>query len=1002
MLMLFHIGIFWAYAQEKTVTGNVTDQYGIPLPGVNILADRTTNGTQSDFDGNYAIQASEGQTLVFSYLGQKTIERTIGFSNTINIQMKEDASQLEEVIVVGYGTQSKRLVTDNIAKIDSEQIGGISTPSLQSALVAKASGVQITQINGKLEGSVKVIIRGLSSVSASQEPLYVIDGIEMNNDNTSSITAQTNPLLALNPNDIESIDILKDASAAAIYGAKGTNGVILITTKRGKEGKSNISLDISSSIGTPSNKRGWLNTEQYIELLKESALNSGFFTDQAESDTWVDNRLQRYQGDQDYRTIDTDWQKETFQNSHIRNINLSVSGGNEKTKSFISGSYNDTEGIVRGNNLERFSVRTNIDHKVTDWLEIGLNMGYTSTIIDRIAGDNSFTTPLQAIAQAPTSPVYLLDGDINTNTLYANFLLQDKYSSRKTKRRRLLGKVFGKLKIFNSLNFQSELGYDYLNQTVDRSTGRLAPFQSTNGRTFASDDGIEIISTNNYFTYSETFEESSNVRFVVGTTYTRFKNRATSVTGDGFPTDDFKSVSSAATISAGTGTFTNWAQFSYFARLNYDYKNKYIIKASIRRDGSSRFGSKNQFGHFPSASAGWIVSEENFLQNSNALSNLKLRISWGVNGNTPVGNFSSLGLYGGTNYNGASGLEFTQGENPDLKWEETEQVDIGLDFGFLNNRITGEIDYYNKKTKDLLFNTRVPFEALIPAHRVLQNIGNLENTGYEFSINTTNVQTNDLTWKTNFNIATNKNKITNLPDGEDQIADKNILREGEAINSFYLVEYAGVNSDTGDAEYVLNTENTDGTINKDVTNDFSLAQRIVKGNPNPDIIAGLSSTFNYKEIDFTFTFQGQWGAQLYNEAGQYQETGFGGGLDNQDLYIYENRWRNPGDITDVPQARLFSDNGHSHSTRYLQDADFIRLRNITIGYSLPERTIERIGMKRIRIYMSGLNLFTFTDYRGYDPESSFDDFNNPNINAGSTFYSAPPAKVYTLGINLTF
>ncbi|WP_411031372.1 SusC/RagA family TonB-linked outer membrane protein [Spongiimicrobium sp. 3-5] len=1002
LLMLFLMGISLAYAQDKTVSGNITDQNSIPLPGVNVVLKGTTQGTQSDFDGNYTIVASSGQILVFSYLGQKTTEITVGASNVIDVQMLEDASQLEEVIVVGFGTQSKRLLTDNVAKIDSEQIGGISTPSLQSALVAKATGVQITQTNGKVEGGVKVIIRGLSSVSASQEPLYVIDGIEMNNNNISSITAPLNPLLALNPNDIASIDILKDASAAAIFGAKGTNGVILITTKRGREGKSTISLDVSSGIGEPTNRRDWLNAEQYIELLQESAFNDGSFADQAAANEWVDTRLQRYQGDQDYRNVNTDWQDQAFQNSYVRDINLSVSGGNEKTKSFISGSYNDTQGIVRGNNLERISVRTNIDHKVNNWLDVGLNMGYTSTVIDRIAGDNAFTTPMQAIAQVPTAPPFLLDGDINASTLYANFLLQDKHSFRLTKRRRLLGKVFAEFQLFPFLKYKSELGYDYLNQTVDRNTGRLAPFQSTNGQTFASDDGTEIISTNNYVTFDNTFGEASNVNFVLGATYTRFKNRATSVTGDGFPTDDFKSVSSAATISAGTGTATNWAQLSYFARLSYDYKNKYILKASIRQDGSSRFGSENRFGYFPAASAGWIITEEEFLQNSNTLSNLKLRASWGTNGNTPVGNFSSLGLYGGTNYNGQSGLEFTQGENPDLKWEETTQTNFGLDFGFVNNRITGEIDYYVKKTKDLLFNARVPFESLIPTHSILQNIGNLENSGLEFALNTINVQTENLTWKTNFNIAYNTNEITNLPNGEDQITDKNILREGEQINAFYLVEYAGVNANTGDAEYFLNTVRPDGSLDKTVTNDYAAAQRIVIGSPNPDVIAGFSSTLDYKGLDFSFTFQGQWGADLYNEAGQYQESGFGNGLDNQDVFIYNNRWQNPGDITDVPQARLFIDNGHSASTRFLQNADFIRLRNLTIGYSLPPQVLERMGLSRVRIYLSGLNLLTITDYRGYDPESSFDDFNNPNVNAGSTFYSAPPARVYTVGLNLSF
>ncbi len=1005
LLTLFLVFIMqFTFAQEKTISGTVTDDTG-PLPGANVIIKGTTTGTQTDFDGKYSIQANAGDVLVFSFIGMITQEKTVGLPNTIDV-MLVTSNVLDEVIVVGYGTQSKRLLTDNVAKIDQSQIGGISTPSLQGALIAKAPGVQITQVNGKLEGGVKIIIRGLSSVSASQEPLYIIDGIEMNNRNISSIGANLNPLLSLNPNDIASIDILKDASAAAIYGAKGTNGVILITTKRGKQGKSQISVDISTAFGEPTNKRDWLNASQYEELIRESAFNSGFFADQAESDAWVDGRLPRYQGDQDWRQLDTDWQEEAFQDSFVQDVNVSVSGGSEKTTSFISGSYNDSEGIVRGNNLQRFSARANIDHKASERFKIGMNANYSSTVINRIAGDNAFVTPLQAIAQVPTSPVRLLNGDFNGGTLYSNFLLQDQHSFRQTIIRRILSKVFADYQILPSLSFRTELGYDYLNQTVDRNTGRLAPFQSTNGQTFASDDGTEIISTNNYFTFDKNFGESSNLSVVAGMTYTRLKNRATSVTGDGFPTDAFRSVSSAATISAGTGTFTNWAQIGYFGTATYDYKNKYILKGTLRNDSSSRFGKDQRSGYFPAASLGWVLSEEGFMQNSNTISNLKLRASWGINGNTPATNFGSLGLYGGTAYDGVSGITFTQGENRDIKWEETAQTNIGLDFGFLNNRISGEIDYYVKKTNDLLFNERVPFEAgiaggaLIP-HRILRNIGTLENKGLEFVLNTVNIQTDDLTWKTSFNIATNDNKITGLPNGADLITGRNLLREGQPINAFFMREYAGVNPQTGDAEYYLNTQNVDGTFNRTRTNSFGAAQRVIVGNPNPDVIGGLSSTLNYKTIDFSFTFQGQWGASLYNNAGQYQETGFGNGLDNQDVYIFNNRWQNPGDITDVPQARLFNNNGHSASSRYLQDADFIRLRNVTLGYSLPESALSKIGMSKVRFYLSGLNLLTITDYRGYDPESTNDDANT-NTNVGNTFYSAPPAKVYTLGLNLTF
>ncbi|MDN5203035.1 TonB-dependent receptor [Fulvivirgaceae bacterium BMA10] len=1002
LMLVFTLCMSNALAQQRSVSGTVTtSEDDSSLPGVTVIEKGTTNGTITDADGNYSLTISSNDAvLVFSFVGFATVEEAVGSRSRVDISMNADLQTLSEVVVVGYGTQSKALLTDNVANIESSQISGISTPGFQNTLVGKAPGVQITQINGKVEGSVKVIIRGLSSISASQEPLYVIDGIEMNNSNESSIGANLNPLLSINPDDIESIDILKDASAAAIYGAKATNGVILITTKKGQQGKATVSVNLSNGIGKPTNLRDWLNREQYLELIRESAFNSGFFADQAASDAWVDTRLQRYQGDEDYNNVDTDWQDEALQSSHIRDASISISGGNEKTTTYISGAYQDNKGIVRGNNLERFSARANIDNKVGERFNVGINFNFSHTQIDRIAGDNAFVTPFQAIAQVPTSPTHLADGEPNGGTLYANFLLQDKHSFRETIVRRTLGKVYGEYEFLPELRYRTELGFDLYAQSVDRNTGRLAPFQSTNGQSFASNVERQLISTNNYFTFDKNIGETGNLNAVAGMTYTKSDRRSADVTGDGFPTDDFKSVSSAATISAGNGDFTAWSQLSYFIRATYVHLNKYILKASFRRDGSSVFGEDFRFGNFPAVSAAWRISEESFLNGSNVLSDLKLRASWGINGNTPTSNFGSLALYGGVSYNGGSGLASTQGANPNLKWEETSQINIGVDFGFMDNRITGSLDYYIKDTEDLIFNQRVPFEAAIPGHSILKNIGSLENKGFELTLSTVNIQTPDFNWKTTLNISTNKNEITKLPNGDDQITARNILREGESINSFYLVEYAGVDPDNGDALFVVNSENADGTLDKSTTNDFSQANRIIVGSPIPDWIGGLSSTLTYKEIDFSFTFQGQWGASVYNGGGTFQETGFGNGLDNQTTKIL-NRWQQPGDITDVPQARLFRNNGHSHSTRYLQKSDFIRLRNVSLGYSLPTSLLEKLNMTRVRVYFSGLNLLTFTDYDGYDPEATNDD-GNTNTNIGSEFYSAPPAKVYTFGLNLTF
>lgn len=995
LLLTFIIQV--SFAQDKVVSGTVSDSSG-PLPGVSVLKKGTTQGTETDFDGKYSLSVKAGDILVFSFVGMKPIERPITNSNTINVTFEEE-NMLDEVIVVGYGTQSKRKLTDNVASLKSSDISGVSNANLQNALVGKASGVQITQVNGKVEGGVKVIIRGLASVNASQEPLYVIDGIEMNNANESTQGANLNPLLSINPNDIESIDILKDASSKAIYGTRGTNGVILITTKKGKQGSSSVTLNISNGVGTPTNLRKWLNADQYVELLTESFINRTGAS-QAAAQSWVDNRLQRYQGDQNWQDVNQDWQSQAFQNSYIQDYDVSISGGNEKTTSFFSGAYHNTVGIVRGNELKRYSFRGNVNHKVSEKFKAGFNISYSNSLIDRIAGDNAFVTPLQAIAQAPTSPARLVDGSPNTSTLYANFLQQQENAYSKTNIKRTVGKLWGDYKIMANLSLRSELGYDLYDQGVDTYTGSKAPFQSTNGQAFASNRERELISTNNYLTYDLNFNERNDLNLVGGMTYTKSDRRTSSVTGDGFPTDAFKSVSSAASISAGTGNFSAWSQLSYFLRGTYSFDNKYILKASLRRDGSSRFGANNRFGNFWAISGAWILSDEDFLKNSESLSNLKLRVSYGINGNTPLGNFQHLGLYQGNGYDGVSSLDYTQGANPNLKWEETSELNVGLDFGLFDNFVTGELDYYIKKTDDLIFNQTYPIQSGLPNNaRIATNIGALENKGFEGVLNFNFINKDNFNWKTSFNISNNKNKLTDLPIG-DQITANNILREGESINSFYLVEYAGVNPDNGNAQFIRNTLNADGTRDKSITEDYSEASRVIVGSPIPSWVGGLTNSIDYKGLDFSFTFQGQWGSSIYNQAGQYQETGFGNGLDNQTIEVLD-RWQQPGDITNVPQARLFLNNGHSASTRYLQKSDFIRLRNITLGYSLPQNVLENLNLSRVRIYATGLNLLTFTDYRGYDPESTNDDANT-NTNIGSAFYSAPAAKVFSLGLNLTF
>lgn len=1011
LFMLFLTGMTWAYSQQKTVTGNVTDEGGVPLPGVNILVKGTTTGIQTDFDGNYAIQVSSGQVLVFSYIGQKTTERRVENASIIKVTMREDASQLEEVIVIGYGTQSKRNLTDNVAKLTSDDIKEVQNPNFQNALVGKAAGVQITQTNGKVEGGINIRVRGAASISGDSQPLYVVDGIPLlnplsDNDvfvpgavNDTGNGAPTNPLLTLSANEIESIDILKDASSAAIYGARGANGVVIITTKRGKQGKASFSLNLAQGFSQPTNKREYLNAAEYIELFTEAGRNSPFFSPDG-GQTFVEARFDRYAGDTDWRTgeVDTDWQDESFQNGYQTDADFSISGADAKTSYFFSGAYNNSTGIVRGNELEKSSARINLSHQLTDKFKAGMNLSFSRAEIDRISNDNAFSTPLQAIAQSPLALTRLPDGTPNSSTQYGNFLFDLDNSFFKTVIRRLTGKAYGEYKFTDYLKINSDFAYDFFSQTEDDYDGLNALFQSTSGQSTATDIYSENYIFSNYLTFDKNFNDVHNVNFVLGTEFNKINRRIGSVTSILFPSDAIPTVSSGAEIIAGTGIQRRSTFLSYFARATYSFDNKYLFKASVRRDGSSRFGKNVRFGTFPAFSAGWVLSEENFLNDSNTLSFLKLRASWGQLGNAEIGDYPSRYLFSSFSYNKQGGLAPLQPGNDELTWEKSTQTDIGLEFGFFDGTISGEIDYYNKETDNLLFALPLPLSG--GSATVNTNAGTLVNQGVEFVLNTRNVSTENLTWTTNFNIAKNENEITALAnDNADVVTGRNILRVGENLNSFYMIEYAGVDAANGDALYFLNTENPDGTLNKETTNNPNEAQRIVAGNPYPEWTAGLTNSINYKNLDFTFTFQGQWGASIFNEAGRF-ESANGDFFDNQ-TRDQLNRWQQPGDITNVPQARLFAGNGTARSTRYLDNADFIRLRNISLGYTIPENALKGTGLSKVRVYVSGLNLLTFTNFEGgWDPESTI-DVNGP-AQPGIAFYSAPPAKTVTIGLNINF
>lgn len=898
--------------------------------------------------------------------------------------------KIDEVIVVGYGKSTKAKLTDNVAKISSESIKEIPNANFQNTIVGKAAGVRVTQTNGKLESGFNINVRGAASISAGTDPLYVIDGIPMINRNESTNGAAVNPLISLSATEIESIEILKDASSAAIYGSRGSNGVVLITTKTGKKGKPRLSLNLSQGFSAPTNKVEWLNAKEYVELFLEAGRNVG-------DEPFVIGRLDRYSNNTDWRNgeINTDWHDYIFRTGSVRDADFTVSGGDEKYNYMFTASNNDTEGIIRKNDMDRNTARLNVSAQVTNKLKMGLNLGFSRTSIERVSNDNQFTTPMQAVALAPISPAFV-NGEPFAGTTYVNFLLADKYGTYKTNIKRVTGKVFGEYKILKDLAFNSDFGYDYYSQKEKEYQGRKYPFMSTDGYAFNSNVDSENIIFSNYLTYNLNLG-GHHVTTVAGMEYNKNTREYTSVTGIRFPSDDFQNIDSAGEVNAGSGNVTEYAFYSLFGRINYDYEGRYLLKASIRRDGSSRFGVNNRYGIFPAFSAGWVISKENFLSTSNTISLLKLRASWGETGNAEIGNFASRDLWGVNNYKQIPGFISSQPGNDELTWEKSSQFDLGLDFGLFKNRISGEIDYYNKKTNGLLFYQNVPYTS--GYSNIYRNIGDLSNKGFEFILNTKNIVKENFSWDTSFNIANNDNKVVSLPNGDQDIVNGFVIRRvGERLDSFYLVEYAGVDPANGDALFYKNTLLADGSRDRSTTNDYSEASRVIAGNSAPTWIGGITNNIEYRNFDFSFTFQGEFGASIYNAAGRFQSTS-GDWFDNQ-TKDQMNRWQNPGDITMVPQARLDGANGTQESTRYLEKSDFVRLRNISLGYTFNKGLMESIGVSKLRIYVSAINALTFTNYKnGYDPESRSDTARG---GGGSTFYSAPPAKTVTFGVNVNF
>ncbi|WP_375417075.1 SusC/RagA family TonB-linked outer membrane protein [uncultured Hymenobacter sp.] len=1025
-----------AWAQTQAISGRVLGSDGGAIPGATVLERGTTNGASTNAEGNFSLSVQPGASLVISSVGYTAQTVAVGGQSTINVTLPVSATQLTEAVVVGYGTQQKADLTGSVVTLTTKDIANAPVQTFEQAIQGKAAGVVIENSSGKLGQAIKVRVRGTSSVSGDTQPLYVIDNIPIQTDGFSSTSAPTNPLADINPNDIESITVLKDAAASAIYGSRASNGVVLITTKRGKAGATRFNLSYQYGQSEATRKRDFLNAAEYTELLTEALRNRGGSRAVPAN---IAARLKDYAGGVDVNanyTVNTDWQDQIFQTSTFSQYDLNASGGTDKTKFFVSGQYSNQEGILRGNKLERIASRLNVDHTASDRLILGVNVALSRTRNNRLPNDNAFSNPMQTVALAPITPLIdprtgltsgALDvdpdsrfvGQPNDNyPFYYNPLLglENNNATYTSFNYRALGNVYAQVEILSGLSFRSELGVDLLNQDEDQYLSRITGRNSgrTNSFGFSAHATSARYITNNFFSYRKTLAEQHSIEATLGTAYEERKYDYRNVSGTQFASDAYRTVVNAATFTAGNSSGTSNSLLSYFARLNYSFAGRYLLGLSARVDGSSRFGDNNRYGFFPAASIGWVATEESFLKDQKVLSFLKPRISIGRTGNQGFPDFAPLSLFSGTSgYVGVPGQRPSQIGNPDLKWESTTQADAGLEFGFLDNRISGEVDVYQKKTSDLALSVPVPSTTGFDSQ--FQNVGNMENKGIEFALTTRNF-VGDFSWTTTVNAARNRNEVTFLRGQPILGSFLSRAQEGYPIGTFFGPEYAGVDAANGNALYYLNRSNEDatgtGTIDHatGTTSNINEAELVPLGDPNARWTGGLTNTFTFKGIDLSATFIGIFGNKVFDGGAQFYSVGFNNGADNQTRDQLR-RWQKAGDITDVPRASFGSGIGTGLSSRFVRDGSYGRLRTITLGYNLPGTLVKKGYLQSVRVYVQALNLLTITKYGGWDPEVNADYLSSTgaqgsvtatqgNINQGIDFYSAPQPRTLTFGINV--
>ncbi|WP_370476319.1 SusC/RagA family TonB-linked outer membrane protein [Tamlana flava] len=1014
-------------AQEKIVTGTVTDVSSIPLPGVNVIVKASSRGTSTDFDGNYSISVAPGETLTFSYIGFKTTEVTIGSDNVYNISLETDNAQLDEVVVIGYGTQKRTSVTGAVASFEAESLVERPLVRMDQALVGQLSGVRVKQTSGVPGAGFTIQVRGTGSINASNEPLYVIDGFPLDTDGQPS---------NINPNDIESIQVLKDASSTAIYGSRGSNGVVLITTKRGKSGKPKITFNTYAGWNETVKKLDVLSADEWVERAIEHqnyAYVRNFGSQGATSSHTNDQRrailglapgeintgymyderwLQPGHPGLDY----VDWQDLYFRKGFVQSYQLSATGGNDITRYYVSGDYSDQEGIAIGVNNERFNLRANIEVSPNDKLKFGLNLAPSFGTIDDpgVEGKDAITHIIVGMTPVVESSVGALYTNTGEFSRYAwagsrvSPLAEATFNQRQIKRFRNLATVFVEYEFLEGLKYRGTINSDLQMNT----TTRFTPAWITRNRTASgskSGDTRTSFVTEHTLNYMKSLD-NHNFNLLAGYSYNEFNFDDYSISGTGFPSDDVGTLNVASTTSGSTTKSKN-TLLSYFGRLQYNFKEKYFFQATLRRDGSSRFGDNTKFGTFPSLSAGWRITEEDFMKDNDLFNELKLRASWGLSGNNNIGNYEHIANLSNTNYSFggtfASGQSPSNFANPDLSWEKSESTNIGLDIGMFKSKIFASIEYYTKRNSDLLLSIPVPTSSGFST--ALTNIGEVLNQGWELELTSRNITNSDFTWTTNLNLSHNTNEVKKLGPNNTPILGgawditHNILEVGRPMYTLYLVQQDGLlstedinngvpmygNQEAGDPKYV--DHNGDGVI--------TAADRTYSGHPDPSYIWGITNTVTYKDFDLSVQLQGQWGGKIYSTFGRAMyRTGMG--VPDNTLGLTRDRyvWQEGAVVTEADLAghtrKSPSSFGRIKNTDWLYDNDYWRVRNITLGYNLGAQFQSDV-ISGARLYFTLENWFGGDKYDGgFNPEAV--------NNSGDDYGAFPLSKSIILGLNLNF